>query len=288
MKRAVGVMIVCLLVFAVSAVAVYGEPAVIGALNGSVGAHGNWEGEYPKEASGDGLKMCYSGDAFGYQFEDVPAGVYKIAHYITVDSLDYGKRIRISPRVTYRNTEVRCWIDWYTADVIASLSDVLDADSGKILLVSVINVPVDGADIDVGFWQDTGAYIGTLDKVVLATAEYDFQTTEYLLIGEKSYAADHVFNEDPEQRLLAPEGSWAASTVTMKEPTAIPEKTPDASASNPQASIDADKTSPNATETPRKLALVDYVQNGLLVAIVVVAVIGVIGVVILSLQKGKK
>lgn len=286
MKKALGVIILCLLVFACSTTAVYGEPAIIGSLNGSVGARGNWSENYSKEASGDSLKMCYSGDAFGYEFEDVPAGVYKIAHYITVDSMDYGKRIRISPRVTFRNTEIRCWIDWYTADTIATLSDVLDDDKGKILFVSIINVPRDGADIDVGFWQDTGAYIGTLDKVVLATADYDFQDTEYLLIGEKSYDADHTFNEDPEQQLLAPEGSWVASMVTTKEPTATPAVTPDAPSAEMTPDLEAvPTTGPQVTIKP---ALVDYVQTGLLIAIVVVAVAGVVGVVILAFWKGKK
>ncbi len=286
MKKALGVIILCLFVFAFSSTAVYGEPAIIGALNGAVGARGNWGGDYPKEAIGHGLKMYYSGDAFGYEFENVPAGVYKIAHYITLDSLDYGKRIRISPRVTFRKTEIRCWIDWYTADTIATLSDVLDADSGKILLVSIINVPVDGADIDVGFWQDTGAYIGTLDKVVLATSDYDFQDAEYLLIGEKSYDADHTFNEDPEQQLLAPEGSWVASTIDAKEPTAIPAVTPEV----PYAEItpDLDAAPTTNPQVAIKPALVDYVQTGLLIAIVVVAVAGVIGVVTLTLWKGKK
>lgn len=286
MKKAMGVIILCLLVFAFSTTAVYGEPAIIGSLNGSVGARGNWEGDYPREASGDSLKMCYSGDAFGYEFEDVPAGVYKIAHYITLDSMDYGKRIRISPRVTFRNTEIRCWVDWYTADTIAILSDLLDDDKGKIIFVSIINVPKDGADIDVGFWQDTGAYIGTLDKVVLATADYDFQDTEYLLIGEKSYDADHTFNEDPEQQLLAPEGSWVASTVTTKEPSATPAVTPDSPSVESTPDLDtAPTTNPQATIKP---ALVDYVQTGLLIAIVVVAVAGVVGVVVLATWKGKK
>lgn len=286
MKKAVAVIILFLLVFVSSTTAVYGSPTILGTLNGAVGAQGNWNGGYAKEASGDSLKMCYSGDAFGYKFEDVPAGVYKIAHYITLDSTDYGKRIRISPKVTFRNTELRCWVDWYTADTIATLSDVLDADKGKIIFVSIINVPRDGADIDVGFWQDTGAYIGTLDKVVLATADYDFQDAEYLLIGEKSYDADHTFNEDPEQQLLAPEGSWVASTVTTKEPTVTPVVTPDVPTAEMTPDLDvAPTTGPQATIEP---ALVDYVQTGLLIAIVAVAVVGVVGVVILAIWKGKK
>lgn len=279
MKRALGVFLFILFLLISNTVMVFGEPAIIGSVNGSAGAHGNWDETHPKEAIGDSLKMCYSGDAFGYEFKDVPAGVYKIAHYITLDEVNYGKRIRISPRVSYGNTQIRCWVDWKTEDVIGVLSDVLDADCGKIIFVSVIQIPKDHADIDVGFWQDTGAYIGTLDKVVLATADYDFQDTEYLLIGEKSYDADHVFNEDPEQQLLAPEGSWTASAENREESTAVPQITQPTAATGTEL--------PDKTAEPIAPALVDHVQKGLLIAIVAVVIVGIAGVVILALWKEK-
>ena len=278
MKKVLVVFLLLLSILFCNIVTTFGEPAIIGSVSGSAGATGTWDGVHPKEAAGDSLKMCYSGDAFGYQFKNVPAGVYKIAHYITLDSMTFGKRIRISPRVTYRNSQIRCWVDWYTVDVIAKTSDALGADKGKIILVSVINIPKDNADIDVGFWQDTGAYIGTLDKVVLASADYDFQNEDYLLFGEKSYDADHVFNEDPEQQLLAPADGWVASTEA-EHPTAVPQITAGAS--------DANATMPAQTEKAIPPALIDHVQTGLLIAIVAVVVIGVVGVVILCLWRGK-
>ena len=280
MKKIVNVILLLLLMSLCNTILVYGEPAIIGTRNGSDGAGGTWDGVYEKEADGDSLKLCYSGDAFGYVFADVPAGVYKIAHYMTLDSMDYGKRIRISPRVSHGNSQVRCWVDWYTADVIAKLSDLTDADHGKIILVSVIQVPKDGMYIDIGFWQDTGAYVGALDKVVLATEDYDFQEEEYVLIGEKSYDADHVFNEDPEQLLLAGEGTWTPSTMIEKEPAPTigteekPSETP--------------KESETEEETAPAPAMVDYIQLGLLIAIIVTVVVGVVGVIFLVKKKEKK
>lgn len=212
MKKTLGVLITFFLLLTLATTSVYAEPAIIDTLNGSQGARDSWDGSHAKEASGDSLKLYYQGDAYGYEFDDVQAGVYKIGFYITTESLAYDKRMRVSPRVSVNGTDLRCWIDWSTSYTLQILSDALDDEKGKILLVSVINVPADDAFIDVGFWQDTGAYVGTLDKVVLATADYDFKDNEYVLIEEKSYGTS-VFSEDPGAQLLAPAGSWTASTT---------------------------------------------------------------------------
>ena len=271
----IALLMMCLLSFA--SVSVYGAGTIVGSHNGAVGAGGTWDGVYEKEAKGDSLVMCFSGDAFGYVFEDVPAGVYKIAHYLSLDSMEYGKRIRISPRVSSESSQLRCWVDWYTADVIATVSDVLNDDQGKIILVSVITVPWDGAHIDVGFWQDTGAYVGTLDKVVLATADYDFYDDTYALVGEKSYDADHVFNEDPEQKLLGIEGSWVSSTL----PTPAPLETPEIVPEQPEASHPIN----DAVDEKSDPAFVDQLQMGLLISIIVVVLFGIAGTIFLVKKK---
>lgn len=264
MKKTLGIILSFFLLIALGTTAVFAEPTVVGTLNGAVGASGTWEGGYARETAGDSLKIYYQGDIYGYYFEDVPAGVYKIGFYITTESICFDKRMRVSPRVNVNGSELRCWIDWSTSDTLQKLSDALDDEKGKILFVSVIKVPADGALIDVGFWQNAGAYIGTLDKIVLASADYDFKDNEYVLIDEKSYG-DSVFTEDPGSQLLAPEGSWTASTsfedavaelgpaATTEAPAgATPGTTPGTGdgAGDDATAVPGDGTGDNATTAP--------------------------------------
>lgn len=308
MKKALGVIISFLLLLTLSTTAVYAEPTIVGTLNGSVGATGTWDGGHARETKGDSLKIYYQGDTYGYYFDDVPAGVYKIGFYITTESICFDKRMRVSPRVNVNGTELRCWIDWSTSDTLQMLSDAFDDEKGKILLVSVINIPADGALIDVGFWQDAGAYIGTLDKIVLATADYDFKDNAYVLINEKSYG-DSVFNEDPGAQLLAPEGSWTASTsfedavaelgpaATTKPsedgttPTAAPTATPDTTAGTTQGTGNGSGDDATATPSPSDSDTAE--EGGLQVwmiftIVIVLAIAAGIGSAALSVKKKKK
>lgn len=157
-----------------------------------------------------------SGDNYGMVFADLPAGVYKVAYYLTIDSARDGAQMRISPRVG----NYRCWIDWKTTEEmnghVGVKTFMTENDTNKVVLVNVITVPENGLAIDAGFWQDENAYVGTLDKVVLATDGYNFvNETEYTWVDEKGYRSNDpntTFGEDSEQKILAVEDDWTMST----------------------------------------------------------------------------
>lgn len=320
MKKALGIMLIFIFIFTftLNTAVVYAEPAIISTLDGAEGAQDTWDGNHAKEADGNGLKLYYQGDAYGFFFDNVPAGVYKIAFYINADSICNGKRLRVSPRVNANGSEMRCWIDWSTTYTLQILSDALDDEKGKFILVSVINVPADDASIDVGFWQDTGAYIGTLDKIVLATADYDFKDNEYVLIDEKSYG-DNVFTEDPGRLLLADEDSWTTSTsyadavselgpVATESPiasatpaveaTPTPVVTPSGTPTSPNADNDDATPAPtataNAASAPTSSGDTGATKAGILpvwaifVIVIVLAIAAGIGAAALSMRKKEK
>ncbi len=213
MKKVLGVIVVLAMVLSLATVNVFAAGSVIGELKGSVGATGTWDGDVEKVADGDSLEIELSGDAYGFVFENLEPGIYKIGYYMTLDSIATGKQIRISPRVTNNGAdEHRCWVDFRTDAVLENLAEIdadADEDGGKILLVAVITVPEGYNRIDVGAWQDSGAYVGLLDKVVLATGDYAFEVNgEYALGNEIGNTG--TFGEDSGNLLQAADG-WVNS-----------------------------------------------------------------------------
>lgn len=213
MKKVLGVIIAMAMLISLVTVNVSAAGSVVGTLNGSVGATGTWDGGVDKVADGDSLEIELSGDAYGFVFENLEPGIYKIAYYLNLEAIATGKQMRISPRVTNNGAnELRCWIDMKTDKALEVLSDNdadADEDGGKIILVAVITVPEGYNRIDVGAWQDQGAYVGLLDKVVLATGDYAFDVDgEYALASEIGNWEHR--NEDAEDKLFATEG-WVNS-----------------------------------------------------------------------------
>lgn len=164
-------------------------------------------------------------DYYGHVFEDVEPGVYKIGYYFDVENYNGGRQVRISPKVQGSSGERRCWFDFrLTPQVVEKYQD---SGLDKMLMVVVINIPEGYNRIDAGLWQDNETIIGTLEKVVLATHDYNMYDNDYYLLGEMNYRgnlegdSDHsgtTFGEDPEQKLLAPEGSWTPSGETTGDP----------------------------------------------------------------------
>ena len=213
MKKVLGIIIAMAMLITLTTVNVSAAGSVVGTLNGSVGATGTWDGNVEKVADGDSLEIELSGDAYGFIFENLEPGIYKIAYYMDLETIATGKQMRISPRVTNNGAnEHRCWVDFRTDAVLENLSENdadADEDGGKIVLVAVITVPEGYNRIDVGAWQDSGAYVGLLDKVVLATGDYAFPVNgEYALGNEIGNTG--TFGEDSGNLLHAADG-WVNS-----------------------------------------------------------------------------
>ncbi len=109
------------------------------------------------------------GNFYGIYLKGVEAGVYKVAYYMTLENVSGNDRIRFKP---------------YGADVYYNVAyDTLRQYEGmKVMVVAVINAT---GDFEVGGWPNTGLY-GTIDKVEIAKADYDFGANagEYILIEE--------------------------------------------------------------------------------------------------------
>lgn len=311
MKKLLGIMLAFMMVLSLVTVNVFAEPAIIGELKGSTAATGTWDGDVPKEAEGDSLMMELSGDAYGFVFENLEPGIYKIGYYLNLEFMATGKQIRISPRVTANGAnEIRCWIDIPVNDVLTNLEDMdadVDEDGGKVLLVAVITVPEGYNKIDVGAWQDEGAFIGLLDKVVLATGDYVFDADgDYALGAEKGNSVHR--DEDPNDLLFA-EDDWVDSyemdepnevPVVTDEPTATPEVTPEAT---PETTIEpTPDATEEATKAPATSAPVtnddvaddeadDETDNGdgswIIIVAIVAAVVVVVVIVVVVVKKKK-
>lgn len=200
MKKVWSVALMLVLVFALGTVSIYAAGSVKTTLAGAVAA----TGEHEAEKEGDAIKLGKQADFYGFKFENVTPGVYKIGYYMNLTGVTEGKQMRISPKVTGANAgELRCWIDYKVVDYKEDLD-------GKVILVIVITVPEGYDTIDAGYYNEEDAYQGTLEKVVLATGDYSFQDAGYTLIDEKSYG-DAAFGEDPDKKLLPEDGAWTPS-----------------------------------------------------------------------------
>jgi len=218
MKKLLALILVLVVIMAISAMPVYAAGQVVGTVN----ANKNFSG---------------SADYYGHVFENLQPGIYKIGYYFKVDNFSSGKQVRISPRVqstTVQPNERRCWFDFRFTPAVTEAYQ--KSGKNKILMVVVLNVPEGYTKIDAGFWQDDQTIVGTLEKVVLATHDYNFWNKDYFLMGEINYRmqmegdGDHSntsFGEDPGAQLLAPAGSW------------VPSAQPDDSGEQPKPTGDA-------------------------------------------------
>ncbi len=142
-----------------------------------------------------------------YVFENVAAGVYKIAYYFTINGTQTNDQVRVSPKVYGEGKDIaRVWIDFPYSEV----KTFVDPNGiTKGILVAVITVPEGYNKIDAGFYPNPVDMV--VNKVSLATANYDFiNDTEYTWIVEK--ATNGNPSEGAGAQLAVAEGAWTAST----------------------------------------------------------------------------
>lgn len=229
-KKLVSLFLVFALVLAFSSISVFGAGSVVKEIAGNDGGKDDAVGA--------------QADFYGYIFEGVEPGVYKLGFYFDIDKHRTDDcQLRVSPKVldsTGTNAERRAWFDFRWNDKAVTTYD--ESGKEKILMVAVVNIPEGYDKIDAGYWQDDKSFEGTLEKVVLATSDYNMSNDDYWLMGEINYRQsiegtreDYVdpnrsFGEDADQKLLAAEGSWVASGAAEEpkgeDPTDKPTEKP--------------------------------------------------------------
>lgn len=227
MKRFLSLFLIMTLCLVVGSVSVFAAGSVVAELKGSdKGAFQVDTTLYePAQKEGDVLVLGNQGDFAGYVFKDVEPGVYKLGLYVDLEELGSSGQIRLNPKVkdsTGKNGERKCWIDFpVDSEINGEANPIVAAYEGasgsKVVLVGVFTVPEGYDTVECGFWVDGSSYVGKLEKVVLATSDYNMVESGYTLLKEDSYG-DAKFNEDPDQKLLAADGDWVASGKATEDP----------------------------------------------------------------------
>jgi hypothetical protein len=187
-------------------------------------AGGTWDGNLPRKAGTDGKQLLLepdnAGNIWGFYAKGLKAGVYKVGYYMTITNItDEGSRMRFKP---------------YGGDTYLDMnySDLKQHEGKKVLVVAPIKLTEDRESTEVGAWMGRGLN-GTLDKIVIATSDYNFMANkDFTLIKES------VADSGPDENKPA-EGEWTPSAAveepTDPEPT-DPEPTDDPGDGNNQTS----------------------------------------------------
>ena len=203
---------------------------VVEVLTGDVGVTNFWDGGVEREADGTSLIIGPAGDdGYGYTFNNLEPGIYKLAFYLSIEGITTGKHAngndqRLRVKTTSSNKGMpptrTCWVDFNPLDIttesgnMKALYDAKKDGDGvfNVIFVIVINVAADNNRIRTNTWQEANTFRGLLDYVVLAKGDYKFENTDgYYLVAEIPSTGE--FNEDQERKLNCTADDFTASDV---------------------------------------------------------------------------
>jgi len=162
---------------------------------------GTWDGNKPHEFDGKKLKITpdVSGNINGLMVTNVKPGVYKVGYFLTIQDIinadnpptadelpgiqDY--RFRTNPtgntiegNVNFGNMYGNN--PYFPCEFAGVVYEGLSTVVGKkIMIVTVIKVPEAVDKIELRSWPRSGYLTATLDKIVFASADHNFNSKNY-------------------------------------------------------------------------------------------------------------
>lgn len=142
-------------------------------------AGGTWDGELEREAAPDGKGLImnndHAGNVWGFYAKNVKAGVYKVAYYLTMESVEKESDDRV---VRFKPFNGDTYLNYTQNELNPFVGK-------KIIIVTLFKLNDDAGQVEIGLWKGRG-WAATLDKIVLAESDYNFANDpEYELADEK-------------------------------------------------------------------------------------------------------
>jgi len=167
------------------------------------------------------MKSDQAGNVWGFYAKNVKTGVYKVAYYLTVQSVDGNDTDRV---LRFKPFGEDAYVNFNKAELKSF-------EGKKILVVTLFKLNEDRETVEVGLWKGRG-WSATLDSIVIATSDYNFANDpNYELIFEEiphdkggSYVAPEA-NEwvksqassdtDPEEEKPEPTGDYSIAFFVL-------------------------------------------------------------------------